>query len=117
MRRVLVLSIALVLAGCGGGSGTTFGGTDVERAFRAAGIELRPVPSNGAEQPAMGMTSACASQFVASTAGAVINVAVCDDASAAASAGGRLRRANVAVRFTGSGAVESKIQRALDGLD
>jgi hypothetical protein len=114
MRPVLVTALALLAAGCGGGS--TFGSDDVERAFRDAGIALHPVPSNGAEQTGMGMTSRCPDHFVAATQGSVVNVVVCEDASAAADAGSGLRRVNVVVRFTGPDAVHSKIQRALDEL-
>jgi hypothetical protein len=114
MRPVLVTALAFLAAGCGGGS--TFGNDDVKRAFRDAGIALRPVPSNGAEQTGMGMTSGCPDHFVAATQGSVVNVVVCEDASAAADAGSGLRRVNVVVHFTGPDAVQSKIRRALDEL-
>jgi hypothetical protein len=44
MRPVLVTALAFLAAGCGGSS--TVGNDDVARAFRDAGIALRPVPSN-----------------------------------------------------------------------
>lgn len=114
----------LAVAGCGSGGSNAepaFSGKDVERAFGKAGIVLRPVPSNGAEQPAMGETSPCATRYLgARTSGSII-VTVCDTRGAAAGIPTahvfRRRRANVVVDYSGiDPRTRTRISAALDGL-
>src|SRR5213078_4547569 len=58
-RAALAVALLLVLAGCGGGEKmpATTDAQSVESAFRGQGIVLRRLPTSGAEQPAMGVTS------------------------------------------------------------
>jgi hypothetical protein len=99
MKRTLLLAV-LALAGCG--SASRYDAGDVESVFRANGLPLQRIPSRGAEQPAMGEISACATRFTATAAGGALAVSVCDDAKAAGSlSGDYLTRGNVAVEYSG----------------
>jgi hypothetical protein len=93
----------------------------VERAFRAQGVALRPETSNGAEQPAMGETSPCATRFLGVTNRGSIIVSVCDDRRSAAGVPNahvfRRTRVNVVVDYSGRDtATQERIKRALVGL-
>jgi len=108
-----------VLAGCGG-SDTTYQPDEVQQAFREAGLPLQRLPSVGAEQPAMGETSSCATRYLVRSGSSLIHVSVCDleeDAAQIASAD-TMRRANVAVEYSGYDAqIHERIDRAPDGLE
>jgi hypothetical protein len=120
VRRLACALSALLLAGCGGsgdGGSASFEPADVERAFSDAGITLRKLPSAGAEQPAMGETSACGTRYVSARQGVFLTVAVCDDAEAAAGLGAQ-HAGNVAVEYAGDDAdVRTRVDRALDSLE
>jgi hypothetical protein len=122
MRRLLAVTCAAVAAGCGGSSHATFDAAQVERAFRAQGISLDRLPSNGAEQTAMGTTSRCATAYLGHVNSRVLlTVWVCDSAEDAREQ--RILRedtvrGNVAVQIpTGDSELRGRVQRALDGLD
>jgi hypothetical protein len=121
MRRLLAVTCAAVAAGCGGSSHATFDAAQVEHAFRAQGISLDRLPSNGAEQTAMGTTSRCATAYLGHVKSSVLTVWVCDSARDAREQ--RILRedtvrGNVAVQIpNGDSELRGRVQRALDGLD
>ena len=113
-----------MVSACGGGqqnAGRQFAPDNVEAAFRAHGFALHRLASNGAEQPAMGETSACATRFSATPAPGTVTIFVCDDAHAATSvptSAFRRTRENVVVTYTGGDrATRARIAEALSGLD
>ncbi len=119
VRLAAVLALAVVLAGCGGSGTTTYEPGEVEQAFRSAGLQLQRVGSVGAEQPAMGEVSGCATRYLARSAGGPLSVSVCDGvgAATAVAASRSMRRANVAVEYAGSDPrIRDRIRRALDAL-
>ena len=83
MKRFLAVTCAAVAAGCGGSSEAKFDSGQVERAFREQGIALSRLPSNGAEQTAMGTTSPCATTYLGHAGLRTLTVWVCDNAGAA----------------------------------
>jgi hypothetical protein len=123
MKRVLAVTCAVVAAGCGGSgsSHATFDAAQVERAFREQGIALSRLPSNGAQQTEMGMTSPCATAYLGHADARTLTVWVCDSAQDAREQ--RILRqdtvrGNVAVQVpTGDDELRGRIERALDGLD
>jgi hypothetical protein len=121
MRRLLAVACAVVAAGCGGSSQRTFDANQVERAFRAQGIVLDKLPSNGAEQTAMGTTSPCATGYFGRANMRMLAVWVCESAGDAHKLPlERLTiRANVAVELLNGGGPElrGRVERALAGLD
>lgn len=121
MRRLLAVACVVVAAGCGGSSQRTYDADQVERAFREQGIVLDKLPSNGAEQTAMGTTSPCATGYFGRAKMRMVAVWVCDSAGAARNLPlERMTvRANVAVELLNGGGPElrGRVQRALAGLD
>ncbi len=112
--------LAAALAGCGGSGTTTYEPGEVEQAFRSAGLPLQRVGSVGAEQPAMGEISGCATRYLARADAARLSVSVCDSegAATAVASSRSLRRANVAVEYAGTNpGVRERISRALNTLD
>jgi hypothetical protein len=108
--------------GCGGNATHVFSSKDVERAFGTEGLVLHPLPSNGAEQPAMGETSPCATRFAATTSRGSLIVSVCENRRAAESVPSgqpfRRTRDNVLVEYSGSDApTRARIGHALAALD
>lgn len=122
MTSVVVVVVALLVGiGCGKSRSrddrVVHAAAAVEQAFRDAGITLRKISAAGAEQPAMGETSACATRYVAEDAGVLLTVAICDDAEAAEGIGAQSAD-NVAVQYAGDDpAVRERVDRALDSLD
>ena len=121
MKRVLAAGALAVVAGCGATSQATFDATQVERAFRAQGIALARLPSNGAEQTAMGTTSPCATAYLGHVKSRTLTVWVCDSADDARE---QLilrqdeARANVAVQIPNADPdLRGRVERALEGLD
>jgi hypothetical protein len=121
MRAGVVVCVAALAACGGGGTRHAFTGSDVEHAFSAQGIPLRPLPSRSGAQPAMGVTSPCATRYAATTTRRSLVVAVCDDARATAGVPAaesfHRTRANVVVEYSGrDAATQRRIDRALDDL-
>jgi hypothetical protein len=116
-----VLSLAIVLAGCGGSGGeASYEPGEVESAFREAGLQLQRLPSVGAEQPAMGETSSCGVRYLAPAVERALSVSVCDDARDAEeiTSDPSMQRANVAVEYAGDDSgTHERISRALDALE
>jgi hypothetical protein len=119
MKRFLAVTCAAVAAGCGGSSEATFDSGQVERAFREQGIALSRLPSNGAEQTAMGTTSPCATTYLGHAGPRTLTVWVCDNAGAAEKLAQRdTVRANIAVEIrSGTPELRGRVARALRSLD
>jgi hypothetical protein len=120
MRRLLAVTCAAVAAGCGGSGQSTFDAGQVERAFQREGIALSRLPSNGAEQTAMGTTSPCATAYLGHAGTRTLTVWVCDSADAARELPlARVTvRKNVAVEIqSGARALRGRVVRALRSLD
>jgi hypothetical protein len=121
MKRLLAVTCAAVAAGCGGSrQATTFDAGQVERAFRGQGIALSRLPSNGAEQTAMGTTSPCATAYLGHAGARTFTVWVCNSARDAGSLprAGSTVRANVVVEIqSGAPGLRGRVARALQSLD
>jgi hypothetical protein len=121
MKRFLAVTCAAVAAGCGGSSEATFDSGQVERAFQGQGIALSRLPSNGAEQTAMGTTSPCATTYLGHAGARTVTVWICDSAGAARRLPLAQRdtvRANVAVEIqSGTPELRGRVARALRSLD
>jgi hypothetical protein len=120
MKRLLVVTCVAVVAGCGGSGGqATFDAGQVERAFRQQGIALSRLPSNGAEQTAMGMTSPCSTAYLGHAGGRTVTVWVCDSTSAAGEhPQSDTTRANVVVEIPReTPELRDRVARALRSLD
>ena len=116
----MVYAVALFLVGCGGSDAQIYGPDEVEQAFGNAGLPLQRMPSVGAEQPAMGETSSCATRYLVRSRGALITVSVCDAEADAADVApdDSMHRANIAVETSiPNPEVHDRISRALDALE
>jgi hypothetical protein len=123
MKRLLVVACAAVAAGCGGSASgpATFDSSQVERAFRGEGIALSRLPSNGAEQTAMGTTSPCATAYLGHAGAHRLTVWICDSARDAGHLQQTQRettRANVVVEIQReTPELRARVARALRSLD
>jgi len=116
----MVYAVALFLVGCGGSDAQIYGPDEVEQAFGNAGLPLQRMPSVGAEQPAMGETSSCATMYLVRSRGALITVSVCDAEADAADVApdDSMHRSNVAVETPSDDPrLRERISRALDALE
>jgi hypothetical protein len=121
MKRLLAVACAAVAAGCGGSAPATFDSGQVERAFQGQGIVLSRLPSNGAEQTAMGTTSPCATTYLGHAGARTLTVWVCDSAGEAQQLQQKQRdttRANVVVEIQQeTPELRDRVARALRSLD
>ena len=113
---------AVLLAGCGGAraGAQPYDAAVVKRAFATQGFALQPLAANGAEQPAMGVTSSCESRYRADGEHGSVVVFVCEDERAARGTVviSGLHRRNVLVLLSGENPVlRRRALRALAALD